>query len=270
MARLDDLHTRCRRARPLLGTLVDIEARGPDAHHAVACAFDAIAEVHRLMNRHDPASDIGRLNAAPEGSAVPVHPRTATVLHAATHLCSDSDGAFDCTRHADWPGQMRWEISGNVVRKLGPGQFDLGGIAKGFAVDCAIEAARAHRVGHVLVNAGGDIRHFGNAPMTMHLRDPQAPATVAIHYDLFNEALASSSAAGLAATPDGPSRIVGALRDLPRRAGASVIAPTCMLADAFTKIVLISGNPGHPLLARYGARTVLYRDGFPEGVTTPE
>jgi thiamine biosynthesis lipoprotein len=47
----------------------------------------------------------------------------------------------------------------------------------------------------------------------------------------------------------------------PLHAGASVQAPSCMLADALTKIVLLTGDPAHPLLAAHGACTWLYRDG---------
>jgi thiamine biosynthesis lipoprotein ApbE len=54
-----------RRARPLLGTYVDIEATGLSAaalDSAVNMAFGAVAKVHHLMSFHDPASDVSRLN----------------------------------------------------------------------------------------------------------------------------------------------------------------------------------------------------------------
>jgi len=257
-----DRQSRCRRARPFLGTLVDIDACGADAHPAVAAAFAAIAEVHYLMNRHDPASDIGRINAAPVSVAVRVDPRTRFVLDAAGSLHRDSGGAFDCTRHAEGNGGAHWYLCGDIVSKTEPCTLDLGGIAKGYAVDCAIEAMRRFDIDHALVNAGGDIRHIGVAAHDIAVRDPAAPASVALHCRLFNEALASSSAAGLSAAPSGRSRIVGHRNEIPLRAGASVLASTCMLADALTKVVLATGTPAHPLLARNGARTLLYRDGL--------
>ena len=54
--------TSIRRARPLLGTLVDISAQGPSAERAVAAAFAAIARVQRLMSFHARGSDVDRLN----------------------------------------------------------------------------------------------------------------------------------------------------------------------------------------------------------------
>lgn len=248
----------------MLGTLVDIVAHGADAHLAVAAAFKAIADVHRLMNRHDPASDIGRINAAQTNAAVRVDPRTHFVLEAAASLHRDSAGAFDCARHADSNAGVHWEVCGDFIRKNGPCTLDLGGIAKGYAVDCAMEAIGRFDIDRALVNAGGDMRHFGVAAASIAVRDPAEPATVALHCELFNEALASSSAAGLSGTPLGQPRIAGHLNEIPLRAGASVVAPACMLADALTKVVLASGNPAHPLLARFGARTLLYRDGLPE------
>lgn len=255
----------CRRARPLLGTLVDIEVYGADAHLAVAAAFEAIAQVHRLMNRHDPASDLGRINAAPENEPVRVDSRTSFVLTAAASLQRDSDSAFDCTRHADGEGGRHWELCSDIVRKTGPCTLDLGGIAKGYAVDCAIEVMGRFDIDHALVNAGGDMRHAGKAAIDIGIRDPAAPANMALQCRLFNEALASSCAAGLSTAAPSRSRIFGHQKEIALLAGASVLAPTCMLADALTKIVLSTGAPAHPLLSRYGARTLLYRDGLPGG-----
>src|SRR5262249_7488490 len=151
------------------------------------------------------------------------------------------------------------------VRKTRSCMLDLGGIAKGYAVDCAIEVMGRFDIDHALVNAGGDMRHAGKAVIDIAVRDPAAPANIALQCRLFNEALASSSAAGLSTAAPGRSRIVGQLKEIALHAGASVLAPTCMLADALTKIVLVTGAPAHPLLARYGARTLLYRDGLPDG-----
>jgi len=94
------------RARPLLGTFVEIAAAGvarSDLEAAVEAAFAAVATVHRLMSFHDPASDVSRLNrAAPvlgraRGRAVPVHPFTWQVLAAAADMSWRSAGLFDIT-----------------------------------------------------------------------------------------------------------------------------------------------------------------------------
>ena len=137
--------------------------------------------------------------------------------------------------------------------------MDLGGIAKGFAVDCAIEVLRTFAVERAIVNAGGDLRHHGAWPMSVQVRDPQNAARVATSVLLDNAALASSTAGGFGAVAESASRIRDARgRLLPPLAGATVQAPTCMLADALTKVVLATGDAAHPLLRRYGAAVVVY------------
>jgi len=266
-----DASARCRRARPLLGTLVEIEARGADAARAVDAGFAAVARVQRLMSRFEADSDIGRLNAAPPGVPVTVDADTLAVLRLAAELECASGGAFRSARGGAGVGMdgPAWTIDGDAVCKHAPLLFDLGGIAKGHAVDCAIDAMLAipgPAPMLALVNAGGDMRHAGTEPVRVALRDPSAPARTAMVWTLHNAALASSAAGGLTPAPDtrdAPPRIHAShgAAPLPSQAGASVLAPTCMLADALTKVVLLCHDPAHPLLARHGARTLLYRDG---------
>ena len=263
-----DTPTRCRRARPLLGTLVEIEARGAGAGRAVDAGFAAVARVQRLMSRFEGDSDIGRLNAAPPGVPVTVDADTLAVLRVAAELERASGGAFRGARGEPGVGMdgPAWTIDGDAVRKHAPLQFDLGGIAKGHAVDCAIDAMLALLGPEpvlALVNAGGDMRHAGAEPVRVALRDPSAPARTALVWMLENAALASSAAGGLTPGPDASPRIHAShgAAPLPSQAGASVLASTCMLADALTKVVLLHDDPTHPLLARHGARTLLYRDG---------
>jgi thiamine biosynthesis lipoprotein ApbE len=54
-----------RRARPLLGTLVEIsigDPLHPNVEHAIDAAFGTVTRVHRLMSFHEDESDVGRLN----------------------------------------------------------------------------------------------------------------------------------------------------------------------------------------------------------------
>src|SRR5206468_12782482 len=87
-----------RRARPLLGTFVEISARGApraDLDAAIDRAFEAVAEVHRLMSAHDSRSDVGRLNLEASSRAVRVHPWTYEVLRTACELHDATAGVFD-------------------------------------------------------------------------------------------------------------------------------------------------------------------------------
>ncbi|WP_051591600.1 FAD:protein FMN transferase [Cupriavidus sp. SK-4] len=269
--RLNDSPFACeyRRARPLLGTLAEVRvqaASGTQAEAALSAAFAALAQVHRLMSPHEPGSDLYRLNHAPVDVPVPLDPHTLAVLTCAAALQRDSGGAFDCecgSAPAAANGGAAWHIEGDAVRKQRVLRLDLGGIAKGYAVDLAIEALRGFGLARAVVNAGGDLRHVGRDPVPVWLREPACPRRVARRMLLDNAALASSASGGL-----GPGRLTASLivdrrtglRLLPG-AGATVLAPQCMLADALAKVVLVDAAPEHPLLSRHGACALLYRSG---------
>src|SRR5262249_4065371 len=89
------------RMRAQLGTFVTIRAETDGgeqgvAERAVRSAFAAIRKVERLMSFHRPGSDVSRINRAPVGKVVRVHPWTAEVLREAHRLWEESGGAFDC------------------------------------------------------------------------------------------------------------------------------------------------------------------------------
>ncbi|WHZ11288.1 MAG: thiamine biosynthesis lipoprotein ApbE [Burkholderiaceae bacterium] len=276
-----------RRAKPLLGTLVEVsvECEGEGlARAAIDAAFGQIATIQRLMSFHDPESDLSRLNRAPAGVAVMVDPMVAEVLRFAARLARESEGAFDCSvgstlvalealpapnsdRPVDRPAETTsgYCVKGSVVVKSQPCWIDLGGIAKGYAVDRAIEAIRqivmAKRGSddaQAVVNAGGDLRHFGPKPIAVGIRAPAASAPLTAKVKLANAALASSATA----PGEGFSSHAGLLVDersgtrLAAGLAASVMAPTCMVADALTKVVLVTRNPDHRCLSRHDARCV--------------
>ncbi len=277
-----------RRAKPLLGTLVEIGVARMDANDATAlaradeainAAFAEIALIHDLMSFHRIESDVGRINASPSGASVKVDQRTATVLFAAWHAAQESQHAFDCTvadelvalsllpalHHCAEAGVLPtnrdWRIENQTFIKQSNCVIDLGGIAKGYAVDQAIDIL--HRAGctQILINAGGDMRQCGDAPTIVHLRSADDPTNLPLALSLHNQALASSAAGGLHAHGVGSkSSIISGLSRRPVDVGAaaSVVAPSCMEADILTKVVLVSGNPDHPMLARHRARVVQY------------
>ncbi len=259
-----------RRAQPWLGTLVDIAADGDP--QAITPAFAEVALVHRLMSFHDAASDISRLNRAAPGDLLALHPHTWQVLQLAARIAELSQGMFNIAcapRLVDWqclpppdaattPGYQpalavyRCEQQ-PLVRKLAPGWVDVGGIAKGYAVDLAVEALQRAGADSGCVNAGGDLRGFGDRDWPVAVRDPLAPGRVGAQVKLRNEALATSAACFSARRHQG--RQVSALVDgrsgepLVTPASVSVRAPRCALADALTKVVLASGDARHPALA---------------------
>jgi thiamine biosynthesis lipoprotein len=224
-----------RRARPLLGTYVEVTASGADhvrAHAAIDRAFFAIETVHNLMSFQEPESELSRLNREGAGIMADLHPWTAQVLAVAAEIRERSQGVFDAAIGAG-------------------GRVDLSGIAKGFAVDRAIEALRAAGVGQGIVNAGGDLAVFGDDARQVAVCDPTDRSRFAATVTLSDEALASS---GRAIDPR-TGRLVEAI------AGASVRAPTCMIADALTKVVAVIGEAALPVLQHYDASAMLFRNG---------
>jgi len=277
-----------RRARPLLGTFVEIAASG-DAQAleaAIESAFGAVTRVHHLMSFHDPASDVSRLNRDAGDEDVAVDAWTYEVIRTAVDLDRRSDGAFDITVAPALQGlgllpdfgglQAAASRGASEAIALLPGyrvrfgdpatRIDLGGIAKGFAVDRAVEALRAHGIRRGLVNAGGDLAAFGPDPEKVHIRDPRDPRRSIARIDVANEAIASSGRRfdPLGSAETAASAVIDARTGEPARefAGVTVRAPHCIVADALTKVVMVRGEAAADLLEDFGASAMLVlRDG---------
>ena len=252
-----------RRARPLLGTLVEVAVRqrvapgldvdrndGDDDAQAVDAAFAAVAEVQACLSRFEPASDIARFHALPRGGVLPVRRHTAVVLAAARALERASDGLFDISLGS---GRDGWECDGLRLRRLdGRVRLDLGGIGKGHAVDRAVEALQARGCATGWVNAGGDLRVFGDVELPLSLRDESAGG-------VRDFAMLAEGAFATSRYDDASRcRAHGPAGSKAVRAHASVAAPLCLWADALTKVVAISGDAAHPLLARHAAQAWLH------------
>lgn len=156
---------------------------------AVEAAFAEVHRVDALMSHYKPDSDITRLNEAPPNEWVEVDPLTFAVLEQSHKVSELTGGAFDPTvmplvslwgfwpvRQLNVPSeeeirQTRMRVGyrklsldspRHAVRKAAEGvTVDLGGIAKGCAVDRAIEALRRRGVTDALVEIGGETRVMG-------------------------------------------------------------------------------------------------------------
>jgi len=274
---------RIARARPLLGTVVAVRAEGPSGwiDDAVESAFTAIADIQRRMSFHDPESELSQLNRAavhaPQRASAP----TWRVLRAALAMARASDGAFDPTiggrlvlwnqlpapadaeavdLGADWRDVELGRA--HRVRFRKPLWLDLGGIAKGYAVDRAIAVLRAAGMHGAVVNAGGDLRAFGEALEVVHVREPNNPARSRPLLHLRDGAVATS--AGYFSARDGHSALVDTRHgvSLGHDVSVTVCAPRALWADALTKVVLAQGDAATPLLQRLRAQAaVLHGDG---------
>jgi thiamine biosynthesis lipoprotein len=257
------------RCRPALGTFARISVRGVPAdvaHAAIDAAFEEIAVVHRLMSFHEADSDVSRLNREAHCGAVSVDFRTFEVLTQAQEMSAMSGGAFDITvapvlvrrgalpepcgapavdPDADWRDVEL--LADGRVRFRKPLWIDLGGIAKGYAVDRAIAALARFGPAPACVNAGGDLRVCGKGRIALDAGDGNA------FVDLENGALASSSGFVTGRTDHGEGMHIDPAGDCAARRFASVAAPSCIDADALTKIVMARGAASAEALSRCGA-----------------
>lgn len=164
------------RARLLLGTLVTVQAEAPVS--VLEEALDVIAHIGHVMSAHDLDSDLGRLARASEGAELALDRHTVTVLRYAQHWAYVSGGCFNPSHaahelasqglrpgvhisHATGTLRDVQLLSAHRVRMRLPVCLDLGGIAKGYAVDQAVAVLHARGVCSALVNAGGDMRALG-------------------------------------------------------------------------------------------------------------
>lgn len=270
------------RARPLLGTLVEIAATGAAelVPQALSQAFDTVAEVHALMSYQDPASELSRINQFAFTRPIAVHEHTWHVLTLARELSAASQGLFDISiaptltrlgylpRHAHFPRASRhgdWRhvalLPGRRVQFLRQIRIDLSGIAKGYAVDLAIQTLRSTGMHAGRVNAGGDLRVFGQRAQPIHVRAPHTP-THMIPLTQLTTGAAATSAAYFSQRRRGQHLTTPMIHP---HTGAScnhnhsvtVLAPTCVHADALTKIVQADPARATSVLARYQARAYI-------------
>jgi FAD:protein FMN transferase len=256
-----------KRLRIALGTLVAIEATADSIHlaeAAIEAAFAAIAQVDRRMRPQAADSDLARINSSPLDVATKVHPSVGELLNLARQINTLTDGAFDPCLPTRSGRLADIDVSTDEVEVIchKTVALDFGGFAKGYAVDCAIEALTRSGCTAGLVNAGGDLRVFGSCPEPTFVRGPAGELT---QIELTNAALAVSDAnsrhrplehqgyyirgVGTAvASASAPPTSVGAAITSPAAAPvaaayAAVIAKTAVLADALAKCVLLCPQP---------------------------
>ena len=255
-----------RRAKPWLGTLVEIAIEAPSEAvflHATELAFARVAQVHRAMSFHEPGSDVCAIARAPAGASLEVSADTARVLRLALDVELRSGGLFNAAiapalvasgrLPRPYGAQTaRGRTLAQGIERLGerrlcvrtPVWIDLGGIAKGYAVDCAVIALEAAGITSGLVNAGGDMRAFGPAAHPVHLRFADGLRPVAMLQDA---ALATSCNADGDDAADDANAARLTTPHIDPRSGCSVRWPNSVVvqafsaavADALTKVALL-------------------------------
>lgn len=251
------------------------------AGDATALAIlDRIAAWASFVTRHDPASDLSRLNASPVPS-VRVGPTLATALHAAASARRLTGGIVDAgvleARRRAEAGEPavpagRWSITGDVAaREAGTG-LDLSGIAKGWMADRALSLPGILRLPVALVECDGDIavRSDGSIPFEIQVEDPRdadpsrlAPITRISLPAGMPVRLGVATSGTYRHQWEGRAHIVDPATGEPANAGivsATVIAPDAIAAEALAKVVVLRGAAAAPMLAAVGATAIALTD----------
>lgn len=216
-----------RRAIPVMGTIADITVVHRDvrrAEGAIDAAFGELRLVEATMSRFRRDSDVGRVNHG--GATVPVRvgEPTGRVIASAMAWAAASGGAFDpaigrvvelwdVTRRTVPPeGERVARLAGRQLHRhvqlatagRAPAVFlaspdihlDLGGIAKGYAVDRAADALRGWGIAHAMVNVGGDLYALGSAPggdsWRVGIQSPDDPGALIGVLEVRDRAVATS------------------------------------------------------------------------------
>lgn len=251
------------------------------ARTAALAAFDRLAALEDVMSDYRPASELMRLCARSGGDPVPVSDDLFAVLARAEELARLSDGAFDVTvgpyvrlwRAARRTGRMPaadalaeaaarvgWrhvvlDAAAQTVRLAVPGmQLDLGGIAKGYAIDAALAVLRAHGVDRAYVALGGDVVVGAPPPGEAGWALQVAYADTAHrHVVLAHAAISSSGDTEQFVEIDGRrySHVVDPHTGLglTSRVAATVVAPCATCSDGLATLLTTLGPArGLPLL----------------------
>lgn len=194
-----------REARPLMGTLVDIQLEGQDEQALRRAADGAYREMQRLtdmMSHYDPNSAVSEINRQAGVTPVVVAPELIEVLQMARRVSEATGGAFDVTigalsvwrfdanaPRAPTPAAIEAqrtlvnyrdviidELNKTVMLKRRGMQLDLGGIAKLYILDAGMRTLRRHGIASAMINGGGDVVVIGPHrahPWRIGIRDPR-------------------------------------------------------------------------------------------------
>ena len=278
-----------------LGTTLWLRAAHVDAvtvERALDSAVQAIRHVEAQMSLFDPNSALSRLNR--DGELRAPDADLLRVLRLAQQVAERSDGAFDITVQPLWlawsaarsagrtptaqaiaeaHAKVGWrglDVTLERVRFLRPGMaLTLNGIAQGYAADLARERLRAHGVEHALLDTGEWAplgRGPADRPWTLAVADPRASANdphalAALHAD--GRSVATSSDAHTRFTADRRHHHVFDPRSgqsPTQLASVTVLAASCALADALTKVMFMGSIADALALAQQWRVDVLVVD----------
>ena len=273
-----------RTEQAIMGTTVRAEVWHDDeavAQAGVGAVMDEMRRVERLMSPSKADSELHRINAQAADGPVPISRELLMLIQRALAVSRMTRGAFDITFASvghlynyrenvkpaeetisqmlpavDYRHVLLDQISGTIEFAEAGVKIDLGGIAKGYAVDRALEILRNLGIANALVSAGGDTGILGDRlgrPWVVGIRDPRDQGAVVAMLPLHDEALSTSGDYERFFEDGGvryhhilnPStgRSVSAVRSV------SVVGPDATTTDALATSVFVMGvNKGMTLV----------------------
>jgi thiamine biosynthesis lipoprotein len=267
----------------IMGTLVEVKAvvgnrSTGDVDSAVATAFDAVRRVDSLMSTYKEDSEVSEINRRADTEPVRISPETYEVIDKALQLSRASNGAFDVTvmplleiwgfakgREKAVPSQAEIDerlacvsygsidldpAKREIMLKRQGAKIDLGGIAKGYAVDSAVKSLVANGIDAALVNAGGDLYCLGGKARgkgwRIAVKDPVNEDGLLGHVELTDKAIATSGDYQNYFMVDGVrySHILDPRTGRPcvrSPRSVTVVAETCAGADGLATAVFVLG-----------------------------
>lgn len=259
-----------RETRLMMGAIVEVIS--PD-ERAAGIAFEEIGRIEGLLSKYKEGSEVSRLNR--EGQLT-VSPETLYIIKQAERFSAASGGAFDITvgplmsvwgftdKNYCLPDSQKIE---QALRLVGFDKvvidernsrisfnregmsIDLGAIAKGYAVDCAVKKLKQAGINSCLINAGGDIYCLGNKsgrPWNIAIANPRGDGSAGI-LQLKNRAVATSGdyQQYFFNQEKRYSHIFNPQTGYPAESGVvsvTVAAPDCLTADAIATSIFVLGK----------------------------
>ena len=261
-----------------MGTLVEISVIGRNKDKVEASIHDAFGEMERvegLMSRRIPESDVSRINGRAGIKPVKVSAEVLKVIRRAEEISKTSRGYFDISIGAlldlwgfegnggNLPGKDEVnetlhsvgyraihvdEMASTVELKRKGMRIDLGGIAKGYAVDRAFELLTSRGYRNMIVNAGGDMRVGGkkiNGPWVIGIQDPRDQSRILATLDAGDISVATSGDYERYFTKEGTRyhHLLNPFTGSPAQQCRSVtiLAKDALSADALATAVFVMG-----------------------------
>jgi thiamine biosynthesis lipoprotein len=260
--------------RDIMGTRISVELWHADDASGADCSERVFAEMDRidaLMSSYLESSEISFINNNAATAAVEISDELLYLIRRSIHFSKISGGAFDITYasigYAYDYRRHRQPSDQEVAQKLDAIDYrhielndhrihftnsnvriDLGGIAKGYAVDRAIDILRDCGITRAMVSAGGDSRIIGDhdgRPWMIGIQHPRKPEGIALRLPLSDSAISTSGDYERYFIQNG-QRIHHIINPATGRSAggswsASVIGPDAMTTDALSTTIFVLG-----------------------------